>query len=129
MFTIDAAARVDHVPAEHLAGDPEPVEVDAHDLAPLVVGHLEGGLVDAGAGVVHEHVDPAEALDALGEQPLDVGADRHVGEHHERLDAEPGQLRLDRGGSLGVPADDRRCSRPPPRAPGRTIGRGRAWTR
>ncbi len=69
-----------------------------HGLPDLVadVEHVEPVLQPGRVRVVDEDVDVAEALERLGGQPVDVAADRHVGER--RLDAPPGRLAADRLG-------------------------------
>ena len=56
-------------------------QVDAHDQVPVLVGHLEQQVVAGDAGVVDQHVDPAELVDDPRDRGLDglgvadVGAD------------------------------------------------------
>src|SRR5581483_10136608 len=44
-------------------------EVDREHLVPVLVGHLQDGLVDRDARVVDEHVEPAMLLDHLLDSP------------------------------------------------------------
>ena len=59
-----AASPLHHVRSDRLGHPPEGGEVRVEDMAPLGVGHLEGGPVDAGAGVVDEDVDLARGRDS-----------------------------------------------------------------
>ena len=60
-----AAVLRDHLPAELLAAVPDAVDVDVHHEIATLRCDLKGGPVDAGAGVVHQHVDLAEPIDDL----------------------------------------------------------------
>jgi hypothetical protein len=55
-------------------GEENTIEIDPHDPAPLVVGHLEDGALAAArdAGIGDAIVDMAHDLDRLGEARLDL---------------------------------------------------------
>ena len=47
-----------------------PLEVDADDVVPLLLGHVDEHAVPQDAGVVHQHVDVAEGVDGSLDQAL-----------------------------------------------------------
>ncbi len=55
------------------------MQVDVDDLAELLGGLAQRGHGRADAGVVDQHVDPAQALDGRGHQPVAVFRPGHVG--------------------------------------------------
>src|SRR3954452_19346805 len=92
-----ARAALDHRPPEDLAPVPHPGDVGLDHLSPLRLGDLQGGTVDAGAGVVHEHVDGAQALGDLVRRPLKLRPVGTVSDGGLRRDAAGSQLRDDVG--------------------------------
>ena len=80
----DLAVRLLHEPGLSGFGHVEDaLEVDVHHQVPVLLGHLEEQVVAGDAGVVDQHVDPAELVDhALhgglgGGRVDDVAADAH----------------------------------------------------
>ena len=90
-----AALAVDHVPAEHLAPEPQRVEVHVEDPAPLLVGDLQCWAVDACAGVVDEHIYGAELVDRRGENAFDLRSRRDVGNYGLAPPTDVSQFLLD----------------------------------
>ena len=68
--------------------EPHAGEVEVDDLVPLRRRPVLGGLVDAAAGVVHEHVDPTELGHRCGDETFALCVVGDVGLHHDRLAAE-----------------------------------------
>lgn len=100
---------VDDLPLAALAEVREhglhPVErrlhVDAHHGVEVLVRELGDGARDASARVVHEHVDAPEALEGLGDDALEVGALRDVGDDDEGVRSEPLRDLLEQGPPAG----------------------------
>ena len=55
-----AGPALDHLPPDRAGAAPQAVDVDVPHRAPLLLRHLERRAVEAGAGVVDEHVDGPE---------------------------------------------------------------------
>ena len=70
-------------------------QIDPEDALDLLNRHLSDGRVDADRCVVDPRIDPAEALDRLAGQPLDLLPDRHVGDDHVRSAAKALDFRGD----------------------------------
>ena len=59
-----------HVPDRGAAQIEERIDVDGHGVEPLRIGGIECIRRVQNAGIVDEHVESAETLDRLGDQPL-----------------------------------------------------------
>ena len=75
------------------------VEVHRRGRAPLLRRHLGERHGAAVCGVGDDHVDPAELIDPLGDQPVHLGLNAHIG--HDQGDTDPQCLALVADG-LGV---------------------------
>ena len=60
-------------------------EIQLHQVAGLVHGHLPGGLVDTDAGVVDQNVDGAETLERAVHDATAVVIDSNVGGSNEGI--------------------------------------------
>ena len=106
MFTIAPAAALDHLRADRAAAVPQPVDVDVPHGAPLLVGHLERGAVEARAGVVDEHVDRPELVRDPLDHRVDAAGVGHVERHGEHAELARGLCRalVVAGGDRGARA-------------------------
>jgi hypothetical protein len=68
------------------------LEVHADDRVPVRLGHRDDHPVAQDARVVHHHVQPAERLDGLRDQPLRAGPGGDVLGIRDRLPARGGDL-------------------------------------
>ena len=108
---IRPGAALDHVRQHRLGHEERAREVDRDHLVPVLVGHLQHGLVDRDPGVVDEHVEAAVALDHLVDRAAAVLGRADVALVDAALDAVVLELGQELAGVLGVAAvaggDDR----------------------
>ena len=79
-----------------------PLEVDAEDLVPALRAGLDHRVIEPDPGVVHEDVEPAEAIRRLLDEARGVDLAPHVGFDEERLTAARLDLRHDALAAIGV---------------------------
>ena len=80
-----AAVGVDHVLRDPPGETEGAGEIDAEHAVELVVALLQGRLGHHCPGVVHQYVDPTEALQRRLDERVQVGGLRHVAGHGERV--------------------------------------------
>ena len=85
------------------------VDIHRHALAPAFERDVEQRLDDADAGVVHQHVEAAEAIEDGGDRGLPVGLAGHVEGDEHRLGAGLGQFGRER--LAAFPVDIGECDR------------------
>jgi hypothetical protein len=102
-----AAAARDHLAGDALEAEEHALAVDAHDAVPVRLGEVHDVRPPGDAGVVDEHVDPAEGGGDLADHPVDAGQVADVGGDRQAPPA-PGR---DAGGGLlgGGPVDVGDC--------------------
>ena len=74
-----------------------PVRFTSSTVGPVLLGHVDGEVVAGDAGVGDDHVEAAEAVEALGHGGVEAGLVAHVG--HAGHAAPPGLL--DQAAGLG----------------------------
>jgi hypothetical protein len=95
-----------HLAADGLSDEKDAVEIERHDLAPVVLGEILDHGANGHAGVVDQNVDGADlGLDALDEG-AHAGRVRHVAGHGGRLAAGGANVRRGLFGAGGVAAVD-----------------------
>ncbi len=108
-----------HPPHRLARGQEGAVEIDRHDLAPVVEAHLGEAGIGLYPCVDHDAVDPAEAVLEAVEGACDVVLLRHVAADGDRLAARLGDLARDRPSRLlamvVADADPRAVRAEPPR--------------
>ena len=97
-----AAALGDHLLGRDLRAEEGALQVDRHHLLVLRLGGVEDRRAGLDAGVVDHHVEPAERLDRLVDEPLQVLDLADVGLHADGLVAELRDLAFEVLGRLLV---------------------------
>ena len=90
-----------------LGAEEDAVDVDRHALAPALQRHLRQRLDDADAGIVHEHVEAAEAVDDCRDRGLPIGFLGDVEGDEHRLRAACRELGRERLAALLVDIGER----------------------
>ena len=108
----DRAARA-HRAHDVLGAEEDAIDVDRHALAPALERHLRQRLDDADAGIVHQHVEAAEAVDDGRDRGLPIGFLGDVEGDEHRLRAALRQLGRERLASrrVDIGQRDRRAFR------------------
>src|SRR5207244_10505671 len=99
-----AGAALEHVLQRRLRHEERAGEVDAEDLVPVLVGHLQNRLVAGDPGVVDEDVQPPVVVDDLLDGPPAVLRGAHVALMDAGADAVLRELVLERLRTLAVAA-------------------------
>jgi hypothetical protein len=110
------AAGGDHRLAQHLAGEEHGAgQVRGQRVAPVLERHLRDGHVHPrGAGIVHQHVEPPEAIERVADQPRAVVLAADVGRYRMTRPARGLDLRgrfLERAGPASGDHDPCACLR------------------